>query len=242
MNRIETYTPSSERLGSLLGGLEQDVKQLVKKELDLAKTEMGEKFGALGRNAGLAAGGGVLLLFAAFFLLLGAGAILARLLIAAGLSPGASYFLGFATLALLLGGVGYALLHKAMKAFSNLSLSPEKALGVVRGPQYAASEAFNGHARASEKEMKPSSDELQDEVLATRSRMDSEWAELKSRLTPGYVFKSSMAGIKHHPLRALFVGATTGVGSYLYWRRQQQVKLDHLNAHRKWWQFKIRHM
>lgn len=228
---LET-APRNERFGHLLGDLEHDVKTLIKKELDLAKTEMREKFKTLGRNAGLGAAGGVLLLFALFILLLGIGAILARLLQNAGMNPGTAYFLAFTGLGLVLGAVGYALLQKAIHAFSKFSLSPEKALETMRG---AEPEAVEIHHRKSENH-RPSSDQLHGEVLVTRARMDSEWAELRNRLTPGYVFRSSMAGIKHHPLRALLVGAGTGLGGYLMWR-QRHPKLPP----RHWWQFKRGH-
>ena len=49
----------SEGFFTLVGDLQDDLKRLIKKEIDLAKTEMGEKFSALGKNAGLAAAGTV---------------------------------------------------------------------------------------------------------------------------------------------------------------------------------------
>lgn len=236
MNTNDLATaPRNEKFIHLLGDLEHEVKTLIKTELELAKTEMGEKFKVLGRNAGFAAGGGILLLSALFILLLALGAIAARLLQNADISPGTADFLAYTGLAIILGGVGYALLHKALHAFSEFSLSPQKALNTVRTPEPTAAESTQKNGKH---DPKPSSDQLQDEALATRARMDSEIAELKSRLTPGYVMRSSVAGVKHHPLRALVVGATTGLGGYLLWRHQHQAKVLRLNAHRKWWQLK----
>src|SRR5688572_30045599 len=195
---------------------------------------MGEKCKVLGRNAGIAAAGGVLALFALFMLLLGIGAIVARLLQNADLSPGTAYFLSYMGLGLIVGGVGYALIHKAMNAFSKLSLSPEKALETVRGPEPVEIEIRK-------EAPKRSSDDLRDEVVAARARMDSEMTELKERLTPGYMLKSSLAGMKHHPLRSLLVGASTGLGGYLIWRKRHVAAVQRLNSQRKWWQFKLRH-
>jgi hypothetical protein len=233
-----------ERFFTLVGGLQDDIKNLIKKEIDLAKAEMGENFSALGKNAGLAAAGGVLALFALFLLLLGIGAIIARLLQAADLSPGTAYFISYMGLALILGGIGYALIHKAMNAFSKISFSPDKALAGAKGAEPVPIEirkAIDGKDKEA-KPVKRSSDELQSEVLAARTRMDSEMSELKSRLTPGYMIRSLFAGIKHHPTRAILIGASTGLGGYLVWRNRHMAEVKRLEAQRKWWQFRTRHV
>src|SRR5688572_29114251 len=188
----------SEGFFTLVGDLQDDLKRLIKKEIDLAKTEMGEKFSALGKNAGLAAAGGVLALFALFLLLLGIGAIIARLLQAADLSPGTAYFISYMGLALVLGGVGYFLIHKAMNAFSKISLSPDKALAGAKGAEPVPIEIRKAvdNKQKEVKEPKRSSDELQTEVIEARTRMDSEMSELKSRLTPGYMIRSLFADRK----------------------------------------------
>jgi hypothetical protein len=230
----------SEGFFTLVGEFQDDFKRLIKKEIDLAKAEMGEKCSALGKNAGLAAAGGVLALFALFLLLLGIGAIIARLLQQADLSPGTSYFISYMGLALLLGGIGYLLIHKATKAFSKISLSPDKALAGAKGAEPVPIEirkAIDGKQK-DVKEPKRSSDELQNEVIQARTRMDSEMSELKSRLTPGYMIRSLFAGIKHHPTRAILIGASTGLSGYLYWRNRHMAEVKRLQAQRKWWQLK----
>src|SRR5947209_20210786 len=94
-----TSTPRTERFMNLVGDLETDIKNLIKKEIELAKAEMGEKFSAFGRNAAFAAAGGIIGLMAVFMLLLGLGAIIARLLVMADLSPAAAYFISYMGLA-----------------------------------------------------------------------------------------------------------------------------------------------
>lgn len=233
----------SERLFSLVGDLQNDVKKLVRKEIDLAKVELGENFSALGRNAGLAAAGGVLTLIAAFMLLLGIGAIIAHLLQQAGLSPGTSYFLAYMSLSLVLGGIGYFLIRKALDAFSRISLSPDKALAGAMAAEPVPIEIRRAITQIEKetKEPRRSSAELQTEVIAARSRMDNEMFELRSRLTPGYMLRSIFAGIKHHPTRALLIGASTGFGSYLVWRNRHLAEIKKIEAQRKWWHFRTRH-
>ena len=238
-----SVTPKTERFIDLIADLQCDLKNLVKKEIDLARAEMGEKCSAIGRNAGYAAAGGVLALFAVFLMLLGVGAIIARLLQAADLSPGTAYFISYMGLALILGGVGYALIHKAIQAFSKISFSPEKAIAGAKGAEPVPIEirkAADEKERETKKE-KQSSDEIQSEVIATRARMEDEMSELKSRLSPGYMCRSFFAGIKHHPTRALLITATTGLGGYLVWRNRHMAELKRLDAHRKWWQLKLKH-
>jgi hypothetical protein len=239
-----SVTPKTEGFFHLIADLQCDIKNLIRKEIDLAKAEMGEKFGAMGRNAGYAAAGGVLALFALFLLLLGVGAIIARLLQAADLSPGTAYFLSYMGLALVLGGVGYALIHKAMSAFSKISLSPEKTIAGAKGAEPVPIEirkAADEKEQEAKKEAKRSSDEIQSEVIATRARMEDEMSELKSRLSPGYMCRSFWAGLKHHPARALIITASTGLGGYLVWRNRHMADIKRLNAQRKWWQFKLKH-
>jgi hypothetical protein len=234
MHRVN---PRNERFLDLVGDLQTDIKSLIKKEVELAKTEMGEKLGSMGRNAGFAAAGGILALIAVFMLLLGIGAILSQLLQRTGLSAGAAYFISYGGLSLILAGVGYALIRKAMHAFSKISLSPDKALAGAKGaepvPVKIRKMTENGKPR------KMSSDELQTEVIATRTRMDVEMSELKSRLTPGYMIKSFLAGMKHHPTQALIVGAGTGLGGYLVWRNRHLAALKRAQAARKWYQWKF---
>ncbi|HTG44699.1 MAG TPA: phage holin family protein [Verrucomicrobiae bacterium] len=242
---LNTASPRTERFVNLVSDLQNDVKTLIKKEVELAKAEIGEKFKAAGRNATFAAIGGVMALMAVFLLLLGIGAIIARLLQKADLSPGTSYFLAYMGLGLVLGGVGYALIHKAVHAFSELSLSPEKAVESVKGAEPVPIE-IRKQIKSQEKDKKPatlSSDELQTQVRATRSRMEDEISELKTRLTPAYMAKSLLAGMKHHPLRVLFLSAaSTGVGGFIYWRKQQHIQEIKKQAHcaRRWW-LKLKH-
>jgi predicted butyrate kinase (DUF1464 family) len=160
-------------------------------------------------------------------LLLGLGAILARLLQAADISPGTAYFVAYMGLAIVVGGVGYALIHKAMSAFSKISLAPEKAITSVQ-----AAEPVPIQIKKKEKEQeakaarKVSSDDLQDEVIATRTKMDQEISELKARLTPSYMGRCFLAGLKSHPLRALLLSAaSTGIGGYIYYRKQQKLAM-----------------
>jgi len=238
---LEGMNPRTERFMSLVGDLQTDIKTLIKKEIELAKAEMGEKFKVLGRNAALGAAGGVLGLMAALMLLLSIGAIIARLFVAAGMSAGLAYFIAYFGLALVLGVVGYILLQKAIAGFSKVSLAPEKALNTVRGTEAVPIQIK--HPEKEHKKAQPSSDQLQTQVMTARERAESEIDELKSRLTPGYMAKSAWAGLKHHPLTTLLISAGTGLGlgGYVYWRHHHAASNGKVQNPGRLFRLKIHH-
>jgi hypothetical protein len=228
---------------TLVGDLQTDIKNLNKTELELAKTEMSEKFKVLGRNAAYMGAGAVVALMAVFLLFIGLGALFAQLLEMADLSPGTAYFIGYFGLGILLAIVGYGLIQKSIHAFSTVTLSPEKALATAKGEEVPIH--VKSHEKKSAPEPKPSSDELKTEADHARDRMESEMLELKNRLTPKYMAKSFVAGMKHHPLRALAVTmATTGIGGLVYWRKQRHANalaLRRKHLKRRSWLFKLGH-
>jgi len=246
MNRTITMdSPKNERFVSLVGDLQTDIKNLIKKEIELAKTEMSEKFKVLGRNLAFMGAGAIVGLMAVFLLLLGLGAIIAQLLQKADVTPGTAYFVSYMGLGVVLIVVGYGLIHKALTAFSNLSLTPEKALATAKGEEVPIHIARTEKKEKHDKQPKASSDELKTEAELARARMDSELLELRNRLTPGYMARSFLAGMKHHPMRALIVtAATTGLGGLIYWRKSHlnhaaELKRRHLK--RRAWLFKLKH-
>jgi hypothetical protein len=229
MNTSATVFPKNERFINLVGDLQTDIKNLIKKEIDLAKAEMSEKCKVMGRNAAFLGAGAVCAVMAVFILFLGLGAMFAMLLQRADLSPGMAYFLSYVGLGLLLGGGGWFLIQKALHAFSGMSLTPEKALEPIKGQRTE----WESNVRKIEVEQpKQSSDDLKAEVDITRERMEAELQELRQRLTPKYMLCSSFAGMKHHPLRAAIIGASTGLGGYLLWRRNHHTPTRIQPAHR----------
>ena len=199
----------------MIGDLQADLRNLIQKELALAKAELGEKFQVAARNAAYLAAGGVAGLMAVLLLLLGLGAIVALGLMNTGLSAGTAYFLSYAGLSLVVGGAGFLLVKKALRAFQHLSFSPDKTLETVKNHEHGTKPRVQ---KIEIEHPKRSSDEIQTEVEITMARMDEEMGELKHRLTPGYVARSTVAGVKHHPLRTLLITAGTGLGGYLLWK------------------------
>ena len=85
------------RSGSLLGlmaGLREDTKNFIRQELQLAKTELTEKFSAMGKNTIFIAAGGVIALIAATLLFVGLSFVLVFAFEKVGLSHDIALFTG----------------------------------------------------------------------------------------------------------------------------------------------------
>lgn len=225
MSTIAPASPRNERFFHLLGDIRADLRNLLGKEMALARTELGEKVQVAARNAAFLAAGGVAAVMAVLLLLLGLGGIVAAGLAGAGLSAGTAYFLAYAGLAVVVGLVGFFLVRKALRAYQTLSLAPDKTLETMKG--HERSPAPGGFRQIEIEHPRRSSDQIQTEVEITMARMDEEVHELRQRLTPAYLARSTVAGVKHHPLRTLLITAGTGLGGYLLWKYNHRSGTSH---------------
>jgi hypothetical protein len=102
-------------LGQLFSELAGETRTLIRQEIALAKTEVGEKAAFVGKNAGFAAAG-------AMVALLGALPIIAGIIIALG------HKIGYATSSFIVGiifiVIGAVLVMKALNALKKTSLAP----------------------------------------------------------------------------------------------------------------------
>ena len=112
-------------LGQILRDLRDETSQLLRQEVDLAKTEMSEKMSRLGSNVGSVATGGAVLFAGALVLLaaltLGLIALFSQFMdrdVAMWLAP------------LLVGGVlaaiGYGMVKKALQALKQEGIAPQR--------------------------------------------------------------------------------------------------------------------
>ena len=131
---------------------------------------------------------------------------------------------------------------KAIKTFSSSSLAPEKTIETIHElkgdhAQYLAEKQLkkietpnNGHKRSSE--------EIKTSVETTQQMMGDTMEELKNRLTPKYMGKSLVAGVKHHPGRTAIAGGIAGLLGFVIvrWRMHQNevARLAELNTFQRW--------
>lgn len=214
--------PETETVFELAGDWKTDVVNLIKKEIQLAKTEVSEKVSCIGRNSVFIAIGGVCALMALFIVFLGLGALVAYGLRAAGLSVGMSYFLGYCGLGLLLAIGGYLLIMKGIHAITSAGVAPEKTISSIRAMK---GETPAEKALATPPARPKSSEQLKQEVEVTRTRIEKEVDEMRHRVTPRHIAKTAWAMSCEHPVRIAVVSAVTGLSSFFIfkWRMRSRV-------------------
>ena len=116
----------------LLGDLVQQTTTLVRKEVQLARAEMGEKVSKAGAAAGGIAVGGVLLLAALVILLEAVVAFLVTL--------GLSAPLAGLIVAVVVALIGYIMLQSGLKALKAGNLTPERTVNQLSRDAQAAKE------------------------------------------------------------------------------------------------------
>jgi hypothetical protein len=111
-------------LGELIAELTQELGRLIRNEVELARIDLGNRLGQVGRNAGLVAAGGSLALGG--FLVLLAAAVLG--LAALGLDPWiAALVVGIGAL-----GVGYVILSAGMSRMRQTTIVPVRSIESIK--------------------------------------------------------------------------------------------------------------
>jgi len=115
-------------IGSLLKELRDESTTLIRQEIALAKTEMAEKAGMIGRNVASIGVGAATLYAGVMVLLFGLTFIVYFGLNAIGLSNFWSGVLSFIGMGALIALVGYGLIQKGLKTLKHESAVPEKTI------------------------------------------------------------------------------------------------------------------
>lgn len=123
-----TTSRDDRSIAGLIRDLREETTNLLKKEVELAKTEMSEKASKMGRNVAYLAVGGLVAYAGAMFVLLGISVLVSWGLQRAGLSPENARWLGPLMVGLIVGIIGFALVQKARRTLANESLKPEKTI------------------------------------------------------------------------------------------------------------------
>lgn len=132
---ILTTAEGEPSLGDLVMGLTDDVTALVRKEIDLAKTELQENVKQGARGGGMAAAGGVIAYAGLLF-------ILAAIAIGLGNWWG-NYWLSTAVVGVVTGLLGLAMLNGGIHQLKQMSLVPRKAIHSVEQDAKMAKEKLS---------------------------------------------------------------------------------------------------
>ena len=216
---MQTTMLARNSVFGLVRNLTAEAKTFIRQEVQLAKTEISEKISLMGRNAASLAIGGFVAYAGVIVFLIGLGSLLAYVFVTAGLQPFLAGFVGFAIIGLLVAGIGYAFVAKALKTFSTESFAPQKTLHTLQELR------GNGHAsKPSEskarEETKLTTDELETRVEATEGRMGETLDELRHRLSPQYMSQQVTERIQANPYRAGLIAMGVGVVGGLIVRKK----------------------
>lgn len=112
-------------LGQILRDLRDETSQLLRQEMDLAKTEMSEKASRVGANLGDVATGGAVL-FAGALTLLAALTLGLIALFSQFMDRDVAMWLAPLLVGGILAGVGYGLVKKALQALKQEGIAPQR--------------------------------------------------------------------------------------------------------------------
>lgn len=129
---VTTNAGDNRGITDLLKDLRDETTTLLRQEVALAKTELTEKSGRLGRNLGYLATGGMVAYAGLLFLLLAATAALRVGLEKMGLSDDISVWLAPLIVGLVVAGIGYVLVQKAITTLKHESVVPEKTVASLQ--------------------------------------------------------------------------------------------------------------
>lgn len=112
-------------LGQILRDLREETTQLLRQEVDLAKTEMSEKMSKLGSNLGSVATGGAVL-FAGALVLLAALTLGLIALFSQFMDRDVAMWLAPLLVGGILAGIGYGMVKKALQALKQEGIAPKR--------------------------------------------------------------------------------------------------------------------
>ncbi len=116
-------TRENQSVGELLGDLYRGVSQVISLEIELAKTEIGQKASRVGKNVGLLAAGGAIA-YAGFLALLAA--------IIAALATFTYTWLAALIVALIVLAIGGVLVMSGLKTLQQESVAPQRTLDTLK--------------------------------------------------------------------------------------------------------------
>jgi uncharacterized integral membrane protein len=125
---MANQTQEMRSIPELIRELREESAVLVRQEVELAKTELGEKASTFGRNAAYLAIGGAVAYAGLIFLLFAVMRLITVGLQSAGVAAATAVWLSPLILGLIVALIGGALIMKSWRTFSHESIVPEKTI------------------------------------------------------------------------------------------------------------------
>lgn len=214
--------PRKPSLLRLVRDLTDETKTFLRQEINLAKTELSEKFASLARNGASVGIGGFIAYAGTIVLLAGLGFLIAWLIHLAGIEALFASFLGLFGIGLLTIAAGGAFVFSGLAHLRKESLAPERTIRTLqelKGEQ-PVSQFKPDPAKASEPKL--SSAELQTRVESTEAKMGATLSELGDRVSPRAINRRVKGKLQAHPYSSGLVALLAGIaGGWLVRRRFQ---------------------
>ena len=138
MSDFQTDRPISQ----LLSGLVSDVSGLFRKEIELAKAEVGETITEVSSAGQQLAIGGVLAIGAIGVMLAAIVAIISAILVAMGINPTVSHAISAVIVTIAVGAVAYTFITRGVAAIKGENLSLDRTVGSLQRDVETVKEKF----------------------------------------------------------------------------------------------------
>jgi hypothetical protein len=232
---MQSGTYSNTSLFGLVRDLKQETKTFVKEEVQLAKTEISENIASMGRNGVSIAIGGFVAYAGAILFLAGLALALAFLFEKLGLDRMLAGFIGFAVMGLIVAGVGYLFIAKALKGFSHTAVAPEKAVDSLKEFNHPGAHELKSEKQEEKRERKEqkaempkrSTEEIQASVIASEAAIGDTMHEIKRRLRPAYANELFKNKFRRHPYSWNLVAMGTGLAGALFVKEKIRHRHNH---------------
>lgn len=119
-------------VGELIKQLRDESTTLIKEEIALVKTEMGEKVSLFSRNVGYLIAGALVAYSALVIILIALGSLLTKAFVENGTDPAMAHFLGLTIVGVVVGAIGAFMAIKAINTLKGESLVPNKTIETLK--------------------------------------------------------------------------------------------------------------
>ena len=222
---MEIFEATKGSILSILHALTEKAKELIRKEVQLAKTEISQKISEKSRDAVQLALGGLVAYTGLLVFIIGLGFLVGWALALAGLQPMFAAFVGLSSVGLLIVLVGSGLLFKAKNALAKRSVKPvHSAASLQEMKSERAETVYQSLAKrvASPSAPPSASAKPQSEVEQAQAQMGQTLHELRSRLSPHEMKERVKHRIESEPYSAGVFAIVAGLVSGLLVRRRHR--------------------
>lgn len=211
-------------LVDLVRGLPKDLKDLLRDEIDLAKTEITNKLSRYARQAAPLAAGSLVAFIGLIVFLTALGVLLGFAFERAGLNPLLATFIGLGIIGLLSAAIGGILVLNAMNALSPERLKPRRTIASLKHMQGSGKETGGYEPIQREQEPGQTAAGYQEQSLATQDRIGDKLEEIGYRISPTGIKNRAIESVRARPYKWSLIALGSGlVGSLLVTNRLKQV-------------------